>query len=114
MPKDPKLIPLMQEVADLTRPECARCPKPHSCCEAIYCEIARHHAKEYWNVELQETGHATLPFMGEEGCTVAPHLRPTCTLHTCRIHVQGTSGDPEWDRKYFELKRMADELESST
>ena len=114
MPRDPKLIPLMQEVADFTRPECARCPEPFSCCEAMYCEIARYHAKEYWNVDLVDTGHATLPFMGEEGCVVAPHLRPMCTMHTCRFHREGTSGDPEWDRKFVKLKDRVEQLERAS
>lgn len=37
----------------------------------------------HYGVELKDTGHPALPFMGEGGCTVAPHLRPLCSLHVC-------------------------------
>jgi hypothetical protein len=114
--KNPQLIPLMQRMADLTKPECGRCRVPWSCCHWEYCETARHYAKEEWGVDLVDTGHPTVPFLGEQGCTVAPHLRPLCTLHTCQINgveVPGvhSSGDPDWDREYFALRDEINDLE---
>lgn len=99
---------LYQQMADLTKPECASsCRIPHSCCSPEYCQMAREVAKE-WGVELDETDHPTLPFMGDNGCVVAPHLRPMCTIHTCDIGAFGCkfhpSPDPEWDEKYFRLR----------
>jgi hypothetical protein len=111
-----RLIVLSQQMADLTAPECAgkgpgSCRRPHSCCDEMYCESTRAYARESWHVELPETGHPTLPFMGPEGCTVAPHLRPLCTVHTCQIASLGFKpNDPEWTERYFELRNQLDEL----
>ena len=82
---------LYQKIADLTTPSCqngtAECAKfrdqKYRCCERQYCEQTRKFAKEKYNIDLQESGNTELPFMGEKGCTVAPHLRPACALHLC-------------------------------
>ena len=105
---NPKLIPLMQQMADLTLLECRRCRVPLSCCSPEYCEMAIQYAKEEWGIKLEPTGHERLPLMGPMGCIAAPHLRPLCTLHTCRINGVGTSGDLEWDRRYFKLREKID------
>lgn len=104
----PKFIRLMQEMADHTAPECAKtCRIPHSCCDAMYCDIA-----EEWSrmngVTLEPlTHHPTLKFMGPNGCTVPPHLRPHCTLHTCEIGAWAIKrGDPEWTQKYYALREQ--------
>lgn len=101
---NPKLIPLMQQMADLTLPKCRGCRCPLSCCSGEYCEMAIEYAKEEWGTELGRTSHPTLPLMGPSGCTAAPHLRPLCTLHTCEINGRGTSGNQEWDEQYFTLR----------
>lgn len=67
-------------------------------------------ALEFFGVSLEETGHPTLPFMGPGGCTVAPHLRPVCSVHTCGIGSFGSSGDTAWDQRYWELRGEADDL----
>jgi hypothetical protein len=88
----PDLLPILyQKIADLTAPscqngtaECAKfCDRKYRCCEGQYCEQTRRFAKEKYNIDLQDTGHPDLPFMGENGCTVAPHLRPVCAIHVC-------------------------------
>ena len=74
--------------------------------------MAISHANERWGVELVRTEHIRLPLMGPEGCTVAPHFRPLCTLHTCAINAFGFKpGDPDWDKKYWFLRDQIDELE---
>ena len=61
-------------------------------------------------VTLVPTGHPTLPFMGPNGCTVEPHLRPLCTMHTCAINAFGFKpDDPEWTVKYFVLRELIEE-----
>lgn len=99
MTDDTNLLPeLYAEIAALTRPLCGgagcghRSTLLHRCCERLYCDLARQHAREKWGVELRETGHPTLPFMGEGGCTVAPHLRPLCSMHACGINWGGGKG----------------------
>jgi hypothetical protein len=86
------LLPILyQKIADLTAPSCQNgtaecgkfCDRKYRCCERQYCDATRRFAKENYNIDLQETGNAELPFMGENGCTVAPHLRPICALHVC-------------------------------
>lgn len=51
--------------------------------------------------------------MGEDGnCILEPHLRPLCTLHQCMIDSWGFDPeDPEWTRKYFELRGRIDMLQ---
>lgn len=88
----PDLLPILyQRIADLTSPSCrngtAECAKfvgnKYRCCEAQYCELTREFAKDKYGIDLQETGNPDLPFMGENGCTVPPHLRPVCAIHLC-------------------------------
>lgn len=108
-----KLIALYQQMADLTQPECANnCRVPLSCCDPMYCEMAEQYAKEKYNIDLETTGHATLKFMGEKGCTVAPYLRPSCTMHTCAVNSLGFKpDDKDWTRKYFALRYKIEGLE---
>ena len=100
-----KIVRLFRDMADLTSPECAGvCRVPHSCCSPEYCDMAVERAAED-GITLEETGHPTLRFMGPDGCTVAPHLRPLCTLHVCSIADAGIKrGDPAWTDKYFRLR----------
>ncbi len=106
-----ELITLSQKMFDLTKGECTRCPKPHSCCDAVYCQAAANYAKGTWGIDLPKTNHPTLPFMGPQGCTVPPHLRPICTVHTCEVSSLGFKrGDPEWTKRYFELREAIDTL----
>lgn len=91
-----------------TKDSCAKCRIPYSCCSKEYCEMALDYAAQR-GVELVVTGHERLPLMGEEGCTAPPHLRPLCSIHTCDIACNGTSGNKQWDRRYFKLRAACDE-----
>lgn len=60
------------------------------------------------------TGHDKLAYMGPEGCTVPPYLRPLCTLHTCDVGSYGFKADDpngEWTDDYFTLRNEIGELE---
>lgn len=99
-----KLVVLYQEMADMTRPKCGECRVPLSCCEEMYCELARMNI-EASGLQIPKTSHATLPYMGPDGCVVPPHLRPLCTLHVCSIN--GLGFDPRdmvFTKKYFSLR----------
>lgn len=107
-----RIVALYREMADITLPKCKECRVPLSCCSAEYCRLAIKFAPKKWGVELKETGHKTLPLMGESGCVVAPHLRPLCTMHVCCINSIGCDPkDPEWTDKYFELRNQIENLE---
>jgi hypothetical protein len=85
-----KLVGLYQEMSKLSAGICAnecleKWGTPTRCCDPEYCEVARRFAKEKYDIDLVETGHRILPFMGSNGCTVAPHLRPICTIHVCPL-----------------------------
>lgn len=110
MDKTPQtLVALFQKMYDLTRPECDNCRCPRSCCSEEYCEMAAEIATEV-GVALVATGHATLPYMGENGCVVPPHLRPLCTLHTCDINGAGHhKTNMKWTTEYFILRDAIDE-----
>ena len=104
---------LFREMADLTAPVCANkdgrgCLVPHSCCDPMYCDLTQEYAASQ-GVALEPTGHPKLKFMGPSGCTVAPHLRPMCTLHVCCINSLGCKpGDPAFTQKYFKLREEID------
>ena len=101
-----ELIQLYQQMADLTAPICAnKCKNKFTCCDKVHCEAAEKYAKERYGVELERGDHPSLPFMGKNGCTVAPHLRPRCTLHTCSVSQIGFEPfDSAWNEKYMRLR----------
>lgn len=110
------LIPLWQRMSDMTKPECGQsCKIPHSCCSPEYCDEAIFYAKSKWGVTLTPTDHAKLPLMGPDGCIAAPHLRPTCTVHTCDINSFGAKVRPtldqEWTKAYFKLRNRIEDME---
>lgn len=104
---------LYRQMADLTLPECRdTCRIPFYCCSPHACQVTRSWAKEKYGIELEETDHPILPFMGERGCTVAPYLRPLCTVHTCDINSFGYKpGDDQWTDRYFALRDKIADLE---
>jgi hypothetical protein len=97
---------------ELTLSECKRCRVPLSCCSQLYCSLAEEWAAEF-GITLEGTDyHPNLKFMGPDGCTVPPHLRPSCTLHTCAINGLGFKPkDTVWTSKYFELRDQITEIE---
>lgn len=118
-----KLVILYQKMADLTAPECAgvgegSCRVPHSCCDQMSCDITKSIAKDVWGVtdlpEYPPTNHRGAYYLdGDKGCTVAPHLRPHCAMHTCQINGLGFKpSDPEWTKKYFNLRVRIEKLEA--
>ena len=108
-----RLKALYREMYELTRPECGgTCWLPYSCCDDLYCRVTVKWAKEHWGVTLEPTGHPKLPLLGEEGCTVEPHLRPICTVHTCEINSLGfKKGDSDWTQRYFQVREQLGSME---
>src|SRR5437016_1783838 len=107
MTVDPLQV-LYREMAAFTKPVCdAGCEQfagnSYRCCERKYCELARIFAREKYGVTLIDTGHPLLPFMGEAGCVVEPHLRPICALHACPVSY-GRGLDAEAMKRYFSLR----------
>jgi hypothetical protein len=111
-PKHQQLIDLYAAMATHTLPECQACLFPYSCCHKMYCESAITYAKLKWGVELTRTDNPTLPLMGPTGCTAAPHLRPACATHTCKMSSIGSKpGDLPWTQEYYRLSGLIDALE---
>lgn len=108
-----ELIGLYRRMSEITAPECANsCRVPLSCCDLMYCEMTAEFARERYGVVLIPTGHPKLLFMGSDGCVVAPHLRPLCTLHTCAVNSFGCKpGDERWTAEYFQLRDEIEVLE---
>lgn len=108
-----ELIPLYQQMSELTAPICAnKCRNRFTCCDKVHCEAAAKHAKDKYGVELERGDHPSLPFMGQDGCTVAPHLRPRCTMHTCMVAQIGFEPyASEWNEKYLTLRAQIETLE---
>lgn len=101
-----KLIELYQQMVDLTKPKCGQCRVPYYCCAPEHCEATARYAAEL-GVMLNRTEHPRLPFLGPDGCTVVPHLRPICAVHVCENHLW----DPEFSEKYFELRNAFSDME---
>lgn len=104
-----KLVQLFGKMAEITKPKCAQCRVPYSCCSSEYCEMAVSLAAEY-GVVLQPTNHPTLKMMGTAGCIAPPHYRPLCTLHLCSINSMGFDPDAKFNKKYFELREEIETL----
>lgn len=102
--KKPTTEQLWQQMADMTMDVCRKkCHRLGSCCEPMYCEIAKEYASGL-GVELEETGNE-IPFLKDGKCVVPPHLRPMCTLHQCDINGVGFfKGDLPLTKKYFRLR----------
>ncbi len=113
-----KLIVLYQKMADLTAPECAgvgagSCKVPHSCCDSMACSMTKQLAATLGVVlpEYPENNKGAF-YLKDNQCTVAPHMRPHCTMHTCSINGLGFKpGDDKWTKKYFKLRQDIEELE---
>lgn len=106
-----KLRVLMQEMANLTLPECqTSCLAPLSCCDELYCQISIVYADKVYNIKLIPDETQAIPMMGPNGCRVEPYLRPLCTLHTCAVNSFGFKpGDEKWTEEYFELRDKCEE-----
>lgn len=104
-----ELRQLYEAIHELTHAACESCPDPlrqvpHRCCDALACANARRWAS-IKGVTLEDTGHPTLPFMGEKGCVVDIMLKPICTMFCC------DTTDCANSERYRELKRRIIELE---
>lgn len=111
-PQHQQLIDLYDAMAKHTAPECAKCFRPHSCCDKLYCDITLLAAKKFWGVDLPTTDHPTLPLMGPTGCTAAPHLRPMCTTHVCVMNSIGAKpGDLPWTQEFYRLHEQIQLIE---
>ncbi len=106
-------VSLYRQIYELTNGHCG-CTGEYGCCAPEHCEKARAFALRHHGIELQDTGHR-IPFMGPQGCTIPPELRPVCTLHVCHLYAAKAEfpGDPERTARYFELRnRVLDEAKS--
>jgi hypothetical protein len=86
----------------------------YGCCHPMFCRLAAHFAARVWDVELEPTGHPRLPFMGPEGCTIEPHLRPVCSKHTCErspLPFRERRQLSEWHRRYEDLMAEVERLD---
>lgn len=92
-------------LAALTAPKCAGCRAAFQCCSAAHCEAARDFALDTFGIRLEE-GEGPLPFLGVNGCTVPPHLRPICAVHVCESHL----ADEAFAAVYFEAREAAEDL----
>jgi hypothetical protein len=84
-----------QEMYELTNTNCAQCEQP--CCSVEYCDITEQYALAQ-GIVLQRTMHASIPFMGPNGCVVDPALRPLCTIHSCK--------DESFSDRYWDLRSI--------
>lgn len=101
-----EMIDSFAAVADHSKQKCGQCINPFGCCRPEHCEETKRFALEMFGIELEETGHESIPFLGPDGCVVAPHLRPLCSVYVCEIHLMA---DNDWTEKYWILREDASE-----
>ncbi len=111
--KQLEMIQLYQRMYEITVVKCKRCSKgAGTCCNVYACKLVEKFAKAEYGVTLMRTGHPTLLFMGSEGCIVAPHMRPVCTVHTCKTVQYGCDfEDKPWTADFYDLKKQIALLE---
>ena len=123
-PRVKQLAKLYEQMHSLTLPKCAQgCISkrframgqvgvPHNCCNGVQCSAMMEYAKRTYGFEYIPTGHPDLPMLGPEGCIMKPYMRPSCTVHNCRINGMGIDPDsPEWTTEYFRLRDELEQLE---
>lgn len=76
------LIDLYRELYELTNAICSTCSPPYHCCIPVGCQRAESWAKSYGEI-LPRYNNSDMPYLTENGCTVAPHLRLICTGFIC-------------------------------
>ena len=114
-----RLTALYAEIAQHTWSDCVEsCTmQPRfSCCHPIFCRLTVLYASRAWGVRLEDTDHPSLPLMGPDGCVAAPHLRPTCSKHTCErspLPFKGQHRPSAWHVRYEELLAEIEALEES-
>ncbi len=113
---DSKLINKYREMSALTEPICkSTCMRPYSCCHKSACDMALQWAREKWDLNVRHLydASAKVPFLGEAGCRLTPHLRPMCTVFTCKVHAVAVfdSEDTRANDDYWKLREEIDILE---
>jgi hypothetical protein len=95
------------ELAAHSAPKCGECRVAYACCSADQCEVTREFARENFGIVLEDAqGAGSLPFLGDKGCIVPPHLRPICAVHVCGQHLK----DDEWTARYWDLREVAGDI----
>jgi hypothetical protein len=72
-------------LAAVTRAQCDACHPPNACCHPEGCAHAASYMERTEGQAEPPTGHPTLPYMGKEGCVLAPHRRPSCAQYCCTL-----------------------------
>ena len=107
MPKQAsdELKSVFKDLAEHTAPKCGSCLAAYACCSSGQCHSVKEEALTLFGVTLEPTG-TLLPFLGPNGCTVEPHLRPICSVHVCERHLT----DDAWTQRYYELRDKSEDL----
>lgn len=81
-----------QRIADLTAKKCgAPCGRPGFCCSEEHCRATMTLARDVYGIHLPQTGHKSLPLMGNGGCVAPPYLRPHCAVYVCQKQLDEDS-----------------------
>lgn len=91
---------------EFTFGQCGECVSSGCACKDNICAHVETVARKK-GVELPRCQHP-LRFIGPTGCTVAPHLRETCTIYLC----QKAQEKPGFDKERYErLKALCASLD---
>lgn len=101
----------LKDVYEGMKPRCDQCEtlnkkvldSKYRCCDAVFCETVEKGFKAL-GVHYEKTGHPELPFMGENGCVVAPEHRPGCTMFFCPAALEDRKSRRFYERKKRKLQ----------
>lgn len=91
---------------EFTFGQCGECVSSGCACKDSICSHVEEIALKS-GVRLERCGNP-LRFIGPSGCTVAPHLRETCTIYLC----EKAQSKPDFDQERYErLKALCAALD---
>lgn len=85
-----RTVNAIRSLAKLTGAKCGSCiggRGRYRCCDDTFCDLVERGLRAAGH-EVPVTGHPEIRFMGENGCVIAPELRPGCSGYVCPEHLE--------------------------
>ncbi len=99
-----------KKLAQITCQKCETCPTgglQYRCCDTMFCAAVESDLTSQ-GIMIEKPNIGGLPYMGENGCVVAPELRPYCTGFVCTEQFKDRSFRREYDRTIDKIRQDPD------
>ena len=104
----------LRRCAEMAKPVCASgaCyTGRHGCCHRVWCDCVDRALLDR-GIVIEQPWVRGVPFMGEQGCVVAEHLRPICSSYVCRRVdpsrlPEGAFATPEFCEEFDRVRNVA-------